>query len=68
MQASSVRSSLIRYGSRFLSTHNGKVYKSAKDAVADIPSGSKLLVGGFGLCGIPENLISALKDLGSKYV
>ena len=26
----------------------------------DIPRGSKLLVGGFGLCGIPENLISGL--------
>lgn len=30
------------------------------EAVKDIPSGSKLLVGGFGLCGIPENLINAL--------
>eukprot|EP01031_Cornospumella_fuschlensis_P042782 gene42782-52277_t len=66
MQTSSIRSSLVRYGARFLSTSNGKVYKSAKDAVADIPNGAKLLVGGFGLCGIPENLISALKDLGSK--
>lgn len=37
---------------------NDKVYPSAKEAVADIRSGSKLLVGGFGLCGIPENLIS----------
>ena len=27
----------------------------------DIPSGSKLLVGGFGLCGIPENFIAALE-------
>jgi len=32
----------------------------AEDAVKDIPSGSKLVVGGFGLCGIPENLIAAL--------
>lgn len=31
---------------------------SAKEAVADIKNGSKLLVGGFGLCGIPENLIT----------
>lgn len=30
-------------------------------AVKDIPSNSTLLVGGFGLCGIPENLIEALK-------
>ena len=35
-------------------------YNSADDAVADIQSGSKLLVGGFGLCGIPENLIKGL--------
>lgn len=33
---------------------------TADEAVADIKSGSKLLVGGFGLCGIPENLIAAL--------
>lgn len=33
---------------------------SAEEAVADIPSGSKLLVGGFGLCGIPEKLIAAM--------
>lgn len=32
----------------------------AEDAIKDIPSGSKLVVGGFGLCGIPENLIAAL--------
>jgi len=33
---------------------------TADDAVSDIPSGAKLVVGGFGLCGIPENLIAAL--------
>jgi len=33
---------------------------SADDAVKDIPSGAKLVVGGFGLCGIPEHLIAAL--------
>lgn len=37
-----------------------KVVASAEDAVKDIPAGSTLLVGGFGLCGIPENLIGAL--------
>ncbi|KAL8577107.1 Succinyl-CoA:3-ketoacid coenzyme A transferase 1, mitochondrial [Nucella lapillus] len=37
-----------------------KFYKNADDAVKDIKDGSKLLVGGFGLCGIPENLIGAL--------
>lgn len=35
-------------------------YNSPDEAVSDIPSGSKLLVGGFGLCGIPENLINGL--------
>ena len=37
-----------------------KVYGSATDAVSDIPSGSSLAVGGFGLCGIPTVLIEAL--------
>lgn len=36
-------------------------FERAEDAVKDIPSGSTLLVGGFGLCGIPEKLITALK-------
>lgn len=43
-----------------------KVYQSAKEAVADIPDGAVLMVGGFGLCGIPENLIQALHDKGVK--
>lgn len=34
------------------------------EAVADIKDGSKLLVGGFGLCGIPENLIRAVNKTG----
>ncbi|KAG0214043.1 Succinyl-CoA:3-ketoacid coenzyme A transferase 1, mitochondrial [Mortierella sp. GBA30] len=42
-----------------------KVYASAEEAVKDIPSGSTLMVGGFGLCGIPENLIAALKKRAS---
>jgi 3-oxoacid CoA-transferase subunit A len=36
--------------------------EAAAKAVADIPSGATLVVGGFGLCGIPENLIAALAD------
>ena len=43
-----------------------KVYKEALSAVEDIREGSSLLMGGFGLCGIPENLISALKEKGVK--
>ena len=41
-----------------------KVYGSARDAVADIPSGATLMAGGFGLCGIPEHLIAALREAG----
>ena len=37
-----------------------KIFNSSKEAIADITSGSKLLVGGFGLGGIPENLIREL--------
>ncbi len=37
-----------------------KVVYSADEAVADIPSGATIMLGGFGLCGIPENLIAAL--------
>jgi len=45
---------------------SGKVVNSAEEAVKDIHDGSKLLVGGFGLCGIPENLIGALRASGVK--
>lgn len=45
---------------------DGKYFKSAEQAISDIPHGAKLLVGGFGLCGIPENLIGALLKQGSK--
>jgi len=41
-----------------------KVVARAEDAVADIPAGSSLAVGGFGLCGIPSVLIQAVHDLG----
>ncbi|MBN8468188.1 CoA transferase subunit A [Corallococcus exiguus] len=37
-----------------------KVYASADEAVADIPDNTTLMSGGFGLCGNPENLITAL--------
>lgn len=39
-----------------------KVMSSAAAAVADIPSGARLAVGGFGLCGIPAVLINALLE------
>jgi 3-oxoacid CoA-transferase subunit A len=34
-----------------------KVYSTAAEAIADIPDEATIMVGGFGLCGIPENLI-----------
>ncbi|MGH7270261.1 MAG: CoA transferase subunit A [Polyangiaceae bacterium] len=43
-----------------------KVVACAIDAVRDIPDGATLLSGGFGLCGIPENCIRALRQLGTS--
>ena len=43
-----------------------KVFPDARAACADIPSGASLLVGGFGLCGIPEECIAALRDQGAR--
>ena len=44
-----------------------KVYRDAATALADlVADGQTLAVGGFGLCGIPEALIAALRDTGVK--
>jgi 3-oxoacid CoA-transferase A subunit len=43
-----------------------KVVASAEAAVALIPDGASIMMGGFGLCGIPENLIQALHARGTK--
>lgn len=43
-----------------------QVYTSYTDVVADIEDGATIMVGGFGLCGIPENLIQALVNKGVK--
>ena len=43
-----------------------KVLASAAEAVERIPDGATILMGGFGLCGIPETLIAALRARGTK--
>jgi len=43
-----------------------KVVKSATEAIAGVKDGMTLMVGGFGLCGIPENAINALSECGVK--
>lgn len=43
-----------------------KVVSGAVEAVRDIPDGATLAIGGFGLCGIPENSIAALVEKGVK--
>jgi acyl CoA:acetate/3-ketoacid CoA transferase alpha subunit len=43
-----------------------KIYTCSQEATKDIKDGSKLLVGGFGLCGIPEYLIKGINKNGTK--
>uniref|UniRef100_A0A668UDL2 Succinyl-CoA:3-ketoacid-coenzyme A transferase n=1 Tax=Oreochromis aureus TaxID=47969 RepID=A0A668UDL2_OREAU len=48
------------------SQKNSKFYSDPVEAVKDIHNGATILVGGFGLCGIPENLINSLLKTGVK--
>jgi 3-oxoacid CoA-transferase subunit A len=43
-----------------------RVVSGASEAIADIADGTTIMMGGFGLCGIPENLIAALRDKGTR--
>ena len=43
-----------------------KVFSNALDALKDVQDGATIMLGGFGLCGIPENSIAALVDKGVK--
>ena len=43
-----------------------KVVKDAREALNDVPDGATIMLGGFGLCGIPENSINELRDKGVK--
>lgn len=52
----------------FSVSHSKKAqfFENSEEAIHDVTDNAKLLVGGFGLCGIPENLISAVKARGLK--
>jgi 3-oxoacid CoA-transferase subunit A len=43
-----------------------KIIASAREAISDIHDGATIMLGGFGLCGIPENCIAALREKGVK--
>lgn len=43
-----------------------KVVANSDEAIRDVPDGATVMIGGFGLCGIPENLIRALARKGTK--
>lgn len=58
------RSALV--SAKYLRCFSSKIWHSVDDAVADIPDGATLAVGGFGQCGLPEKLIEALKRKGTK--
>jgi 3-oxoacid CoA-transferase subunit A len=45
-----------------------KIVESADVAVRDIPDGATLMIGGFGLCGVPDDLIEALVRIGPKHL
>src|SRR5262245_44449715 len=54
------------YTVRYNTQNVDKVLANADAAVALIPDGATIMMGGFGLCGIPENLIAALHRRGTK--
>ena len=43
-----------------------KIYSCPKQATKDISDGATILSGGFGICGVPMNLINAIKENGAK--
>lgn len=43
-----------------------KIFFDIKKMVSDIPDGATIMVGGFGMCGVPENLITAIYERGVK--
>lgn len=61
------QSSLLQKGPSFSVLHQrtSKECSSAEEAIRQIPAGSRVMVGGFGLCGIPENSLRALAQAGT---
>ncbi|KAJ1879810.1 hypothetical protein LPJ66_011616, partial [Kickxella alabastrina] len=51
---------LANISSASVRAYHSKLVKSSDEAIKDVKAGDKLLFGGFGLCGIPENLIKAI--------
>ncbi len=43
-----------------------KVVRDVHEAIADIKDGATIMMGGFGLCGIPENLVDAIREKGVR--
>src|SRR5215469_3667727 len=54
----------LSYFSTQIQDFMNKVVAGADEAIKDIPSGTTIMLGGFGLCGIPENCITALVKKG----
>jgi hypothetical protein len=57
---------LGRFASNSTVVKKNKVYRTSEEAVKDIPDGSTILIGGFGPCGLPDNLLTAVKNAGPK--
>lgn len=68
LNANIVNSSILNKGLGFyvnngkLFSRRSKVVASSKIAVSDIKSGDRIMVGGFGICGVPENLLRELSN------
>eukprot|EP00331_Platyophrya_macrostoma_P002704 CAMPEP_0176424556 /NCGR_PEP_ID=MMETSP0127-20121128/10898_1 /TAXON_ID=938130 /ORGANISM="Platyophrya macrostoma, Strain WH" /LENGTH=505 /DNA_ID=CAMNT_0017805617 /DNA_START=6 /DNA_END=1523 /DNA_ORIENTATION=+ len=62
----SVKQSKLNYVPMYNHTAVNKVCNSSREAVKEITDGSFIGIGGFGICGIPENLIRALNEQGTK--
>lgn len=67
MMAVRVHAGLVRnLSTRVKPASGGKAVSSSAEAIKDITSGSTLLVGGFGLSGVPDNLLKAINVAGLR--